>query len=66
MLPFLLDSYAPSEQGRMIEYYQGFLMAVKKLKEEGYSFKISTFDSGHMEESLDSLLSSGALDKMDI
>ncbi|MBR5456099.1 MAG: LysM peptidoglycan-binding domain-containing protein [Bacteroidaceae bacterium] len=66
ILPFLLDSYAPNEQVKMVEYYQGFLMAVKKLKEEGYSFKISTFDSGHMEESLDSLLSSGALDKMDI
>lgn len=66
ILPFLLDSYAPNEQGKMVEYYQGFLMAVKELKEEGYSFNISTFDSGHMEESLDSLLSSGALDRMDI
>ena len=66
ILPFLLDSYAPSEQSKMVEYYQGLLMAVKELKEEGYSFNISTFDSGHMEESLDSLLSSGALDGMDL
>ncbi len=66
VLPFLLDSYAPSEQGRMIEYYQGFLMAVEKLKENGYSFEINTYDSGPQENSLNELLSSGALDNMEL
>lgn len=66
VLPFLLDSYAPSEQGRMIEYYQGFLMAVEKLKETGYSFEINTYDSGPQEKSLNELLSSGALDNMEL
>ena len=66
VLPFLLDSYAPSEQGRMIEYYQGFLMAVEKLKEMGYSFEINTYDSGPQENSLNELLSSGALDNMEL
>ena len=66
VLPFLLDSYAPSEQGRMIEYYQGFLMAVEKLKEMGYSFEINTYDSGPQENSLNDLLSSGTLDNMEL
>lgn len=66
ILPFLLDSYAPSEQGRMIEYYQGLLMAVKELKENGHSYEINTFDSGHKYASLESLLSSGSLNGMDI
>lgn len=66
VLPFLLDSYAPSEQGRMIEYYQGLLMAAKDLKEKGHSYEINAFDSGHKEESLDTLFESGALDGMDI
>lgn len=66
VLPFLLDSYAPSEQGRMIEYYQGFLMAVEKLKSIGYSFEINTFDSGPQEQSLNDLLSGGALDNMEL
>ena len=66
VLPFLLDSYAPSEQGRMIEYYQGFLMAVEKLKEAGYSFEINTFDSGPQEKSLNELFSTGALDNMEL
>lgn len=66
VLPFLIDSYAPSEQGRMIEYYQGFLMAVEKLKDMGYSFEINTYDSGPQENSLNELLSSGALDNMEL
>lgn len=66
VLSFLLDSYAPSEQGRVVEYYQGFLMAVEQLKREGHSFEINTFDAGKKEQSLDSLLSSGSLDNMDL
>ena len=66
VLPFLLDRYAPEEQGRMVEFYQGFLMAVERLKREGHSFEINTFDTGAKEKSLDSLISSGALDRMDL
>ena len=66
ILPFLLDSYAPSEQGRMIEYYQGFLMAVEKLKNAGYSFEINTYDSGHKGTSLNNLLATGKLNNMDL
>lgn len=66
VLSFLLDSYAPKEQSRMIEYYQGFLMAVEQLKHEGYSFIINTYDAGQREKSLDSLLTSGALDETEL
>lgn len=66
ILPFLLDSYSPNEQARMIEYYEGFLMAVEKLKRYGYSFEINTYDSGKDSNSLEPLLNSGELDDMDI
>ncbi|MBR2302159.1 MAG: LysM peptidoglycan-binding domain-containing protein [Bacteroidaceae bacterium] len=66
ILPFLLDSYSPNEQARMVEYYEGFLLAVKKLKDEGYSFEINTYDSGKEHNSLLPLLNSGELDEMDI
>lgn len=66
ILPFLLDRFAPEEQGRMVEFYQGFLMAAERLKNEKHSFEINTFDSGFKEKSLDSLINSGALDNMDI
>lgn len=66
ILPFMLDSYSPNEQGRMVEYYEGFLMAVEELKEQGYSFEINTYDSGNANSSLEPLLSSGELDRMDL
>lgn len=66
ILPFLLDSYSPNEQARMVEYYEGFLMAVEKLKRYGYSFEIHTFDSGKESNSLEPLIAGGELDNMDI
>ena len=66
VLSFLLDSYAPKEQSRMVEYYQGFLMAVEQLKREGYSFVINTYDAGHKDNSLDSLLTSSAFDDVEL
>lgn len=62
ILSFMLDSYAPKEQARLVEYYEGFLMAVEELKREGYSFIINTYDAGPKDKSLDSLFASGALD----
>ncbi len=66
ILPFMLDKYAPSEQERMIEFYQGFLLAVEALKNEGHSFDIHTYDSGESTESLDKLIAGGSLDDCDI
>ena len=66
ILPFMLDKYAPSEQERMIEFYQGFLLAVDTLKNEGCSFDIHTYDSGESTESLDKLIACGELDNCDI
>ena len=66
ILPFMINKYAPTEQERMIEFYEGLLLAVEKLKEEGHSYDIHTYDSGESTQSLDSLIGSGSLDKCDI
>lgn len=66
ILPFMLEKYAPSEQERMIEFYQGFLLAVEKLKNEGHSFDIHTYDSGESTESLDKLIADGTIAESDI
>lgn len=66
VLPFMIDTYSPTEQSRMVEYYEGFLMAVERLKQYGYSFEINTFDSGKESNSLTPLLGSGKLDNMNI
>ncbi len=66
ILPFMLEKYSPTEQERMIEFYQGFLLAVETLKNEGHSFDIHTYDSGESTENLDKLIASGNLDDCDI
>ena len=66
VLPFMLGTYSPTEQTRMVEYYEGFLMAVERLKQYGYSFEINTYDSGKESNSLAPLLDSGKLDDANI
>ena len=66
ILPFMLDKYAPSEQKRMIEFYEGFLLAVESLKNEGYSFEIQTYDSGESTKDLNTLINNGKLNECDI
>lgn len=66
ILPFMLDTYSPTEQSRMVEYYEGFLMAAERLKQYGYSFEINTFDSGKENKSLAPLIESGKLNDMNI
>ena len=34
ILPFMLNRYSPNEQARMVEFYEGMLMAVYRLKQE--------------------------------
>lgn len=66
VLPFMLGTYSPTEQTRMVEYYEGFLMAVERLKQYGYSFEIDTYDSGKESNSIAPLLNSGKLDNANI
>lgn len=66
ILPFMLNQYAPTEQERMVEFYQGLLLAVEELKAEGHSFDIYTYDSGESSKSLSGLINSGALNDCNI
>lgn len=66
ILPFMLDKYSKQMQLRMVEFYEGFLLAVKEQKEKGHSYEINTFDSGDESSSLDSLIRSGSLDDMNL
>ncbi|MBQ8521542.1 MAG: LysM peptidoglycan-binding domain-containing protein [Bacteroides sp.] len=68
MLPFMTDgSGNREEQSRMVEYYEGFLMAVDSLKQQGVSVDIHTYDTGNTSASLSRLFSSRSeLKDMDI
>ncbi|MBR2396868.1 MAG: LysM peptidoglycan-binding domain-containing protein [Bacteroidaceae bacterium] len=66
ILPFSLDDSASTMQKQMIEFYQGMLLALDKLKDEDISVNLKVFDSQADGTSLQPLIESGKLDDADI
>ena len=67
VLPFNTDGTGSyDEQIRMVEYYEGFLMAVDSLKEKGVSLDLYTYDSGQTVASVKRVLSKPELQNVDI
>ena len=67
MLPFMTDgSGNRDEQIRMVEYYEGFLMAVDSLKEKGVSIDIYTYDTNNNTSSVKSILAKDEMKNMNI
>ena len=65
LLPFT-DSSNRDEQLRMVEYYEGFLMAVDSIKRLGNNVELYTYDSGSDTRSLGTLLGKPELKDMDV
>lgn len=65
VLPFL-DGVSKGESARMVEYYEGLLMAVDSLKRTGTSIDLYTYNSGPESASLNSILSKSEMKEMDI
>lgn len=66
MLPFMLNQTKHSEQARMVEYYQGFLMAIDKLKKNGTSFDIYTYDTQDNPTTVKQILAKQEMKDMDL
>lgn len=68
LLPFMTETGGDKdEQSRMIEYYEGFLIAVDSLKQNGISVDVHAYDSGNTTASLTQLLNNKSdLKNMDI
>ena len=66
ILPFSLDDTTSLEQKRMVEFYQGMLLALEKLKNENISVNLKLYDSKGENSSIEPLLQSGKLDDVDI
>jgi len=66
ILPFSLEDSATTVQKQMIEFYQGMLLALDRLKNEKVSVNLKVFDSQGEDNSLTPLLESGQLDDADI
>lgn len=66
ILPFSLEDSTSTEQKRMIEYYQGMLLALDKLKGEKVSVNLKVIDSKDENTPIEPLFESGQLDNADI
>ena len=66
ILPFSLNDSTTTQQKQMVEFYQGMLLALDRLKNEGVSVNLKLFDSESEDKSLTPLLESGKLDDVDI
>lgn len=65
ILPFQLDA-AIGHQPLMVEYYEGFLLAVDSLKKQGININLHVFDTGERTTSIESILTKPELKQMDI
>lgn len=67
LLPFMTGSTANmDEQIRMVEYYEGFLMAVDSLKKQGVCVDLYTYDTKGREATLNNILAKKEMESMDI
>lgn len=66
LLSFMLNGGNQGEQARMVEYYQGFLMAINELKKEGISFDIYTYDTQGDPSIIQKILSKKEMQEMDL
>ena len=67
LLPFMAGTGSNmDEQIRMVEYYEGFLMAVDSLKKQGVSVDLYTYDTKGREATLNSILAKKEMKNMDI
>lgn len=66
ILPFSLGDSSTTLQKQMVEFYQGMLLALNRLKDEDVSVNLKVFDSQADGTSLQPLLDSGKLDDADV
>lgn len=66
MLPFMTGANEKDNQMRMVEYYEGFLMAVDSLKKQGISINLYTYDTKGKAATANSILAKKEMKDMDI
>lgn len=66
ILPFMLDATTNSDQPKMVEFYEGFLLALDSLKKEGISVDLHVYDSGDRQQSINNILNRPEMRDMNI
>ena len=66
ILPFMLADSISSEQMKMVEFYEGALLALDSLKKQGVSVDLHVYDSGDKNESICPILSQPEMREMNL
>lgn len=66
ILPFTLEDSISSEQMKMVEFYEGVLLALDSLKRQGVSVDLHVYDSGNKEASIRPILSQPEMRDMNL
>lgn len=66
ILPFSTNGERQGDVVRMVEYYEGFLLAVDSIKRKGTSVELFVYDSGSEHTSLAPILAKEELKQMDV
>ena len=66
ILPFILADSVSSEQMKMVEFYEGALLALDSLKKQGVSVDLHIYDSGNKWTSLSPILSKPEMREMNL
>lgn len=66
ILPFMLDSINNSDKLKMVEFYEGFLLAIDSLKGQGVSIDLHLYDSGNESQSIAPILRKPEMREMNI
>ncbi|MCD8165190.1 MAG: LysM peptidoglycan-binding domain-containing protein [Bacteroides sp.] len=66
ILPLLTSSTRRTDTSRMLEYYEGFLIAIDSLKRSGISIDLYTYDSGGENSSIAPVLQKPEMKNMDV
>ncbi|MCQ2066278.1 MAG: LysM peptidoglycan-binding domain-containing protein [Bacteroidaceae bacterium] len=66
IMPFRLDEESDQEQRRMVEFYQGILLAVRELKSAGTSIHLHVYDTGTEYNDISYIFQKEEMSDMDI
>ena len=66
LLPFELNGPKSQEQRKLVEFYQGMLLALNELKQSGISVNLSVYDTGSARKSIKDILEKESLRNADI
>ena len=66
ILPLMLEDSISSEQMKMVEFYEGVLLALDSLKRQGVSIDLYVYDSGNKWASIQPILAKPEMQQMNL